>query len=82
MKWFKIEFQTTVNGEQETVTPLVSEGMSQEDAVTDFHTAMASLRASVDAKTLTEATCMVVNSWGGVDEDHCETYTGKPVTQT
>jgi hypothetical protein len=78
MKYFKIEFQTTVDAQgNETVTPLVSEGTDKDDAITNWCTSFGALRASVDAGTLVEATCMVINSKGGVDTDHCESYAGK-----
>ena len=69
-KWFKLEIQIT----GETVTLLPGEAKEKNEAVTDFHTAMGSLRASVDAGNLDGATCMVLNTDGGVDRDHCEHY--------
>ena len=75
MKWLKIEMQITKDGQgNETVNILPGDAKEHNAAVTDFHTAMGSLRAAVDAGTIDGATCLVINSDGGIDKDHCEHY--------
>ena len=69
-KWFKLEIQITESG----VAVLAGDAGEKNTAVTDFHSAMASLRAAVDAGTLQGATCMVLNTLGGTDPTHCEHY--------
>lgn len=79
MKYFKLEMQITENEGQEVVTPLISNALDREDAITNFHTSMGSLRASVDQGTLKEATCCVINSWGNVEMPYSEHYTNEGV---
>ena len=75
MKWFKLEIQITKDGQgKEVVSTITGEATAHNEAVTDFHTAMGSLRAAVDAGTLDGATCLVINSDGGIDTGHCEHY--------
>lgn len=74
MKWLKLEIQITKNGGEEVVSILPGNAKNHDGAVTDFHTSMGSLRAAVDAGTLDGATCLVLNSDGGIDTDHCEHY--------
>lgn len=75
MKWLKLEMQITKDGQgNETVSILPGNPTEHNGAVTDFHTSMGSLRAAVDAGTLDGATCLVINSDGGIDTDHCEHY--------
>ena len=63
MVYFNVEIQVT----DETATPAIYARESKEEAVTAFHSAMASMRAAVDAGTLTECTGMVINSFGGTE---------------
>lgn len=63
MTFFNIEIQVT----EDSVSQAIYARISKEEAVTAFHSSMASMRAAVDAGTLTECTGMVINSWGGTE---------------
>jgi len=74
MLWYNVEIQVTENEGVETSTQVINARESEEAAITAWHGSMSSMRASVDAGTLKEATGFVVNSWGGKDERYSEHY--------
>lgn len=67
MIYFNVEIQVT----DDTATSAIYARESEADAVTAFHSSMASMRAAVDAGTITECTGMVINSYGGeIEKEH------------
>jgi len=72
MTYFNIEIQES-NG---TATAAIYARANKDEAVTNFHTSMASMRAAVDAGTLDGATGAVINSWGGTEQPYVEHYEG------
>lgn len=74
VKYFNLEIQI----KDDVATSAIYARSSQEDAITNFHTSMSSMRTAVDAGTIDEATGLVINSEGSVDQNHCERY-AKPV---
>ena len=74
MKYFNVEIQVT----GETATAAIYARNSRDDAITNFHTSMASMRAAVDAGTLDEATGLVINAWGGIETPYSEHYSITP----
>lgn len=70
MRYFNVEIQET----KESASAAIYEATSKDAAISAFHTSMASMRASVDAGTLTAATGLVINSWGGVEDPYKEHY--------
>ena len=70
MTYFNIEMQVKDN----VATPAIYARASKDEAITSFHTSMASMRAAVDQGTLDEATGLVINSWGGIETPYAEHY--------
>jgi len=70
MTYFNIEMQV----KDDVATPAIYARASKDEAVTNFHMSMASMRAAVDAGTLDEATGLVINSWGGIEVPYVEHY--------
>ena len=70
MKYFNIEIQET-NG---VAAAAIYGRDSKDEAVTSFHTSMASMRAAVDQGNLSGATGMVINQYGGVETPYIEYY--------
>ena len=75
-KYFKLEIQITENG----VSLLPGDAKTKDAAITEYYSALASLRTAVDAGSLEGATCMVINTLGGVDPKYCEHYPDNVVT--
>ena len=74
MFYYNVEIQVSENAGTETSSQAIYLRENEDDAITAWHTSMASMRAAVDAGTLKEATGFVLNSWGGVDDRYCERY--------
>ena len=70
-----VEIQVMNDGS--TAQAIYDRGAELQDAITAWHSTMASMRASVDAGTIAEGTCFVVNSWGSEVSPYSEHYTGK-----
>ena len=70
MKYFNVEIQIKDN----VATTAIFARESKDEAVTSFHTSMASMRAAVDAGNLDEATGLVLNSYGGIETPYMEHY--------
>ena len=70
MKYFNVEIQI----KDDVATTAIYARASKDEAITSFHTSMASMRAAVDAGNLDEATGLVLNSWGGIETPYIEHY--------
>ena len=74
--YFTVEIQVT-NGE--TLQSISAQDI-RDDAIIAFHQGMASMRTAVKNGTLDEATGMVLNRWGSVEEPYHE-YVVKEQTE-
>ena len=70
MKYFNIEIQEANGAAQAAIYARAS----KDEAVTSFHTSMASMRTAVDQGNLDGATGIVLNSYGGIETPHVEHY--------
>ena len=70
-QYFTIEIQIDNSG---NATCSIFKRDSRDAAITNFHSTMASMRASVDAGNLKSATGIVINSRGGIESPYDEYY--------
>ena len=73
MKYYIVEIQ--INPQDVSAQAIYEVTGGLDAAITTWHGSVNSMRTAVDAGTLKEMTCFILNSAGGVDPRYNENYT-------